>query len=1010
MLNNPSLVHVLQRTVIIGSLLGTSYTLHAQGADADLEEVVVTGTRIRQPNVTSTSPIQSVTAEEIKQSGRRDITDILNQLPQINSNSLSQDLGNRTSGLTTAGGVATADLRGLGPNRTLVLVDGRRLGVGSPNTVIQSPAPDLDQIPTALVERVDVLTGGASAVYGSDAVAGVVNFILKKDFEGIQVDYQIGEYLHHNHNGYVQQAMIDAGYEPLKGNTEDGRNHNFDLVLGHNFGDGLGNLTAYYSYRKADPIVSSKRDFGGCQLNANDTFDGAVCSGSANSNLFTSPLNNTDYQVSGNQFVDWGTVDSNPPAVFNSQRYIYIARQDERHTAGLMGHLDINDYVKPYMEFGFMKDKTHQAIAPSALFYGGNPVDPSGNGNYDINCDNPLLSAQQQSLICGPGDVNANVAIGRRNVEGADRSSDFEHTNYRIAVGATGEFADAWNYDVYVQHYRTAFFTSNNNYLNYQSIANALQVTGTAANPVCISGPPCVPYNIFTEGAVTQDQLNYLYQPATAKGLTTLRTYHADLGADLGHYGLKLPTASNGLAFNVGYERREEHLKFEPDQNSMSGLLAGLGTFVPLDKTETVDEQFVELRAPLVEDKPGVKELTVDTGFRRSDYANSGAVNTYKFEVQYAPLVDMRFRGSYQRAIRAPSLIELFNPPSVGQIAIGTDPCAPTRDDDNNIIPAVATLAQCQNSGVTPAQYGNGGTTNTVPQGTGSQLSQLQGGNPDAKAEKADTYTVGVTLNPSALPDFTASIDYYNIRIKDELGVYNAGVLLNNCVFSADPYSCSQIQRQNNGGLLGSTTATRGYIVQLLTNIAEAKQSGVDIQAGYKWTLPNALGSLLFALNGSYLISNETAQSPGVPSYDCAGLFGFTCQTVNPRWHHVARVIWNTPTNASISAAWRYIGAVKLDSNDSNPTLRGSSQFVNADGTPAYNSYNARIPSYGYLDLSVSLKLLEQLEVRGGMNNVLDKDPPIVTSEIISGGAANSYEYYDGLGREVYLAFTAHFK
>src|SRR6185312_3240492 len=254
-----------------------------------------------------------------------------NELPQIYSNMMGQDLGNRTSGLTTPGGVSTADLRGLGPNRTLVLVNGRRLGAGSPNTAIQSPAPDLDQIPAALVDRVDVITGGASATYGSDAVAGVINFILKKNFEGFQVDYQIGQNWHDNSNGQARRLLDDGGVDPITGSTHDGRNQSVNVVAGTNFADDRGNLTAYFGYLKSDPVASGERDFGGCQLALDDTLDGAHCTGSGNSNRFQlsgGPF----YAVVGNQFVPWGTTESNPPAIFNSQKYIYMGRADQRYT------------------------------------------------------------------------------------------------------------------------------------------------------------------------------------------------------------------------------------------------------------------------------------------------------------------------------------------------------------------------------------------------------------------------------------------------------------------------------------------------------------------------------------------------------------------------------------------------------------------------------------------------------------------------------------------------------
>ena len=231
-----------------------------------LQEIIVTGSRIAAPNEVSTSPIQVISAKSIQVSGKTDITDIISQLPQIFTNDLGQDLGNGTSGLTSAGGVATADLRGLGPGRTLVLIDGRRLGVGSPNTAIAQPAPDLDQIPAGLVDRVEVVTGGASAAYGSDAIAGVVNFIMKRDFQGFQVDGQVGENWHDNDDTFMQGLVRQFGYTPPTGTARDGRNRTFDMLMGTNFADGKGNVTAYLSYRHADPIQSSQRDYGACQL------------------------------------------------------------------------------------------------------------------------------------------------------------------------------------------------------------------------------------------------------------------------------------------------------------------------------------------------------------------------------------------------------------------------------------------------------------------------------------------------------------------------------------------------------------------------------------------------------------------------------------------------------------------------------------------------------------------------------------------------------------------------
>jgi iron complex outermembrane recepter protein len=1004
--NTPSSERILLAQAAAAS---EQQTPPAAAESQPLQEIIVTGSRIAAPNEVSTSPIQVISAQSIQISGKTDITDIISQLPQIFTNDLGQDLGNSTSGLTTAGGVATADLRGLGPGRTLVLVDGRRLGVGSPNTAITQPAPDLDQIPAGLVDRVEVVTGGASAAYGSDAIAGVVNFIMKRDFEGFQVDAQAGENLHDNDDTFVQGLVRQFGYTPPTGMTQDGRNRTFDMLMGTNFADGKGNITAYLSYRHADPVESSQRDYGACQLDpiqiTHNNVTGIACGGSSNSNFFepmAGPNAGTAYSVHGHSFAPWDTIATTPPAIYNSQSYISLTREDDRYNAAVMAHEEITDYFQPYAEFFFMDDKTHQQVAPAALFQNANPLDPTGAGDYYINCGNPLLSAQQQGILCTPAQIAADtahpgsatvqVSIGRRNIEGGARYTDFEHTNYRTVFGAKGDFADAWSYDAYGQHFYTAFSDSNQKYLNFQSITNALLVTGTAANPTCIGAPRgCVPYNIFSDGGVTQQQLNYLYEPGTAQGASTLRTLHADITGKLGVYGIKSPLATEGVGVNIGFEHRNDHELLQPDSAEESGLLSGFGSAVaPIDNSISVAEEFVELRAPLVQDEPGAKELLFDTGYRRSDYSTVGVANTYKFEVQYAPIADYRIRASYDRAIRAPSVAEAFTAPIVGITTVGADPCAP---------PITYTLLQCERTGVTAAQYNSG----SIPQGTAAQLSQETSGNPNLKPEQADTYTLGVNFAPSQIPHLTASIDYYHIQIKDEIGVIPYLVVLSNCAKTGDPTYCSQIVRQPaTGSLNGNSVAGGGYVIQENYNLGTALNSGVDAQLNYKLDLPPGFGDVVFGLNGTYLLHNETTPLPGAHTYDCAGLFGFTCQTVNPRWHHLFRTTWETPWDVSASLTWRYIGAVSQDNNSSDPTLH----FSTFGG---YDYVNARIAAYNYLDLEATWNVNKILQIRAGANNVLDKDPPLVNTDIVAGGAANTYSTYDLFGRQLFLAFTAKF-
>ena len=991
-----------------------------------LQEIIVTGSRIAAPNEVSTGPIQVLDSNYLKVTGKSDVTDFISQLPQVFTNDLGQDLGNGTSGLTTAGGVATADLRGLGPARTLVLVDGRRLGVGSPNTAIAQPGPDLDQIPVGLIDRVEVVTGGASAAYGSDAIAGVVNFIMKRNFEGFQLDGQYNENYHYNGNRYVQGLVREFGSDPATGTATDGRQRSFDALMGTNFADGKGNVTAYLSYRHADPVASSQRDYGSCQLfPTNDpvtgNVNGVTCDGSSNSNWFqptggfktstgfippAAGAGSNVYSTSGSSWVPRGSVTTYPPATYNSQSLIHMTREDDRYNAAYLANLDINDAFQPYSEFFFMQDKTHVQVTPAALFKDSNPLDQTGAGDYYINCSNPLLSAQQAGLLCtpaqiaadklAPGSVQAQVRIGRRNLEGGQRFTDFAHINYRAVFGSKGEFLDAWSYDVYGQYFYTTFTDANNKYLNYQGITNAFLATGTAANPTCIGNPAgCVPYNVFKDGGVTPAQLNYLYELGTAQGASTLRTLHGEVTGQLGKYGIVSPLATDGVGVNIGAEHRNDHEYLLPDSAEESGLLSGFGSAVaPIDNSVSVAEEFLEVRAPLVQDKPLAKELLFDTGFRHSDYTYAASpstiTNTYKFEVQWAPIADYRLRASYDKAIRAPSVAELYTPPIVGLTAVGGDPCAP---------PISFTLLQCERTGVTAAQY----TSGSIPQGTAAQLSQQTSGNSALKPEEAETYTVGVNFAPSQVPHLTGSIDYYHILIKDEVGTIPYLVILNNCANTGDPAYCSQIVRQpNTGSLTGNSNAGGGYVIQKEYNLGTALQSGIDLQLNYKWQLPPGFGGLDFLMNGAYLQHSKTTPLPGAHTYDCAGLFGFTCQTLQPRWRHIARVTWNTAWNASFSATWRYIGKVMEDNNTGDPTLHFSTYG-------AYDSYNGTIPSYSYLDLAATWDVNKILQVRAGASNVFDKDPPVINTYVVSNGSANTYSVYDLFGRQLYVAFTAKF-
>src|SRR5205085_1692149 len=350
---------------------------------------------------------------------------------------------------------------------------------------------------------------------------------------------------------------------------------------------------------------------------------------------------------------------------------------------------------------------------------------------------------------------------------------------------------------------------------------------------------------------------------------------------------------------------RNENGQFTPDSIEQNGQLAGFGgAAVAINNSLAVDEEFIELRAPLLQDKPFSKDLLFGTGFRHSNYSVSGGVNTYKFDLQWAPIQDLRFRGSYQRAIRAPSIIELYNPQLLGLIQFGNDPCAP------------------------PVQ---------------------------------------------------------------------AGVTLAQCLATGNPSYCALIVRDQFFGLSGATIAGGGYFVQTSQNIGSGLTSGIDLQSSYKVGLGH-VGSLVWAINGVYLLHATTQPIAGGPHYDCAGLFGLTCQTVNPRWRHNMRATWEMPWNVDASLNWRFIGKVGNDNNDPQPQLH----LVAYQGS--FDQDLQQIPNISYVDLSFGYRGWKGVDVRGGVNNLFDRNPPLVPVAIQPGGAPNTYGTYEALGRQLYLA------
>ena len=1004
---------LLASSMICGAslLAGHAYAAAAAATDAgpaEVTEVVVTGTRIPSPNLTSVSPVQVVTDKEIRLQGKTDVVDLVNNLPQQYQNS-QVDFSGTSNPLSSPGGISTADLRGLGPQRTLVLVDGRRLGIGDANSGNTNPAPDLNQIPALLVDRVEVLTGGASSTYGSDAVAGVVNFIMKKNFDGFQVDAQYGLAQHSQHNDLADGLLKAKGFH-MPTERWDGRSEDVSMVFGMNGADGKGNVTGYLVYHKQDPVSQGTRDFSACKINVGPASGPTtpVCSGSANSNQFVSLDNGGTFTVVGNQFLTWPQANSTPPALFNSNPYQYLQHDDSRYSAGFTAHYDISDNLKLYGEFSFMHDQSTTQVAPSGQFEGGGNG-PSGGDM--VNCNNPLLSAQQAAAICTPAQIaggqSVELFIGRRAIESGARQSAYEHENYRAVFGVKGAVPalEDFTYDVYGQYYYTSLFQSNTSYLSLSRIAKGLQVVNVGGTPTCIAkvsgaDPNCVPYNIFQDGGVTPAAISYLSTPGTEDGTIEETIVEATVAGNLGKFGVQSPWADTPVGVAFGVQDRRQHYVFAPDAASLSGDLSGFGgVSTAINARLGVTEVYGEARIPLVAKKPLVEALTLELGYRYSDYTNGLTADTYKVGGEWSVTEDVRFRASYDRAIRAPNIEELFNPRAVTNTSqVSADPCAGTA-----AAPATATLAQCINTGVTAAQYGNGGSTNRIVQCPAGQCAVLNGGNPNLQPEKADTYSVGVTVKPRFLPGFVGSVDFWDIKLDGTISTVPLAFTLSQCLTTGSPAFCSNVVRTPAGTLFGTSVANGGYIVGTGVNIGANHNAGVDFQASYNLGLDTFgwadKGSLQFTFIGSYLLHSEVQPTPGAHTYDCAGLYGAQCQTVNPRWRHTLRSSWQTPWDVLVSADWRYIGAAKLETNTSDPALSNGVQDV----------FDAKLKPVSYLDLAAIWNVRKDVVLRAGVNNVFDKDPQIISSLIAQTGSPNAYPTYDLLGRTLFVGLTANF-
>jgi outer membrane receptor protein involved in Fe transport len=993
---------LLTTTVLIGaSMLGSAAFAQdtqaeagpsaGQTAEAEASDgtIVVTGSLIRNPNLESSSPVAVVGAEEVRLRQSNTAEQILRELPGVTPN-LGQNVNNGAG----AGG-ARVDLRGLGPNRNIVLLDGKRITPSNFSGIV-----DLNNIPLALIERVDVLTGGASTTYGADAVSGVVNFVTRSDFAG-----------------------LDATFSEQISERGDGNVFRADVAIGANFDDGRGNAVLSVGYQEADPIYFGDRSTGTFTINS--------ANGIASGDSFTSVP--TGFSLPG-----LGDVQVNPAGTalvpfysfFNFNPFNVYTVPFKRYNIFGSARYEVSDKTEVYTRGLFSKNTIQSIIAASGVF---------GTPGLTVPGQNPFLNSTIRNQLCtangialGPTcDNNPAIPLGsvyRRTVELGPRISTFQTTIFDYTLGFRYNISDRVQLDVYGSYGESENTETRTGYVANSRVQQALNATSLTA---CTNtANACVPLNLFgPQGAITPEQGAFVGGiTSTTANIATLAQAHAVLSGD---FGATLPWASEPIGFAVGGEYREYTAERRPDNLAqVPGELGGAGGAVlPLRGGFNTYEAFAELIAPVVSDKPFFNSLTLEAGIRYSDYSVDAPNNpkfsatTYKFGVNWEPVDSLKFRGNYQRAVRAPNIGELFAPVVTGLTNLLVDPCA-----------GAAPLTNANLRAVCIAQGAPASTIGAIQNPSAGQANATGGGNPNIRPERATTYSFGVVFQPTNLVEgLTVTLDYYNIEVTRAITAATPGDVIGACfgnltAASATSPACTSIRRSaTNGRLSGTSTAANPLpgLPTPLTNNGRIKTDGIDLTMAYRTDLGFARLALNFT--GNYTLSSRFRASPTGVDRECAGFYstncgisnGLTVGSLQPEF------TWNQRTTLSfdgvdISLLWRHISAMQYEGQASDFAARGFTAanrnlfngVITGRGALVGRRINFnRIPAYDYFDLTARFDVSDQVEFTVGVQNLLDKQPPIVGSSAgsTSFNGGNTFpSTYDTTGRR--YAASVRFK
>jgi outer membrane receptor protein involved in Fe transport len=968
--------------VVLGlaMIAAPAYAQTAQAAEDDTaaDEIVVTGSLIKNPNLEQSSPVTVVTSEEVELRQTNVAEQFLRELP-----SAVPSIGSQVN--NGNGGNSFVNLRGIGSNRNLVLLDGQRTVPANLNATV-----DLNNIPLALIERTDILTGGATTTYGADAVSGVVNFITKHDFAGIELS--------------ASEQLTEKG---------DGNTFRVDATIGANFDDGRGNAVFSIGYQEADPVYQGDRAFSKDNISS---FSGAP-GGSGTS---------VPSRISGARLVSSGTNPALPNggtlqlapdgqtvvptyALFNFNPYNIFQTPFSRFNMYGAANYEVSDAIEVYTQGFFAKNRVKTIIAPSGTFGStltlplSNPFLPAGVRNQlcafnttgsalytprftQAQCDAAALAVTKTD----PNYREVVVAIPRRFVEAGTRDNQYTTTVFNYGIGARGGITDNISWDVYGSYGESQNESRQTGNGTLTRLRQAVQSTNR--NTCLDTSSNCVPLNLFgAQGTITPAMIGFL--TGVSNSGTTNTTLAQVKGVVSGDTGFAIATTPVNFATGVEY-RKYTASSISDLLTQTPGEVLGNGAASPDVFGEyDVKEVFGELVIPILEDASFAKSLTLEVGGRYSDYSTAGGNTTWKVGGSWEPIDGLKFRGNYQRGARAPNIGELFSPNVVGLTNLGVDPCA-----------GAAPLTNANLRAVCIAQGAPANTIGSIQNPSAQQANGTFGGNPNLGVEIAKTWTVGAVWQPEFVSNFSISVDYFNIKVTGAVSTPTSGDVISACftglsASSASNPACTGIRRNPlTGGLDGDTATTFGLPFPS-SNLGRITTDGVDVAIRYKRDL--GFADLNWSFDGTWNHSNKFQATPTGLNRECIGFYSPNCN-IQPEYVFNQRTSLTFDDSITVSLLWRYLSGSQQEPDD----------IINGNGPVAAGFGFEKIPDEHYFDLSGRFEITDNATLTLTVMNLLNNKPHVVGADVgtTSFNSGNIYpSSYDPLGRRFAAAVKFKF-